>query len=309
MTHGESPRIAVLGAGAVGCYFGGMLARAGAPVTLIARGQHAAAIERDGLRLRTLTFDERVPVAAGSDVERVSAADLVLLTVKTLDTETAARAAAPHLRPDAVMVSLQNGVDNVERIREASGIDAVAAVIYVAVAMSSPGAVRHSGRGDVVVGNLPGQRRDLDWIARAFERAGVRCRVSTNIPVELWTKLVINCAYNAVSALTRSRYDAIVRDPWIRNVLTRAVEEAAAVAGASGVHLDTPSLLESTLALGETTMPDATSSTAQDLARGKKTEIDSLNGYIARQGAALGVPTPVNSTLHALVKRLEDTEP
>ncbi len=306
MTHGKPPRIAVLGAGAVGCYFGGMLARAGAPVTLIAREQHAAAIQRDGLRLHTLAFDERVHVAASSDVARVSAADIVLLTVKTLDTEAAARAAAPHLRPDAVMVSLQNGVDNVERIRSASGIDAVAAVIYVAVAMSGPGAVRHSGRGDIVVGNLPGQRHDLEWIPGVFEGAGVECRISKNIQAELWTKLIINCAYNAVSALTRSRYRGIARDPWTRNVLARAVEEAAAIATASGIELDRPDLVDSVLALGEATMPEATSSTAQDLARGKKTEIDSLNGHVARRGAELGIPTPVNSTLHALVKRLEE---
>jgi 2-dehydropantoate 2-reductase len=308
VTPAESPRIAVLGAGAVGCYYGGMLARAGTRVTLIARAEHATAINQDGLRLHTLTFDERITVSASTDIARAADADLVLLTVKTLDTESVARALVPHLRQDAVVVSLQNGVDNVDRIRRASGIDAVAAVIYVAVAMSGPGEVRHSGRGDIVVGNLPGQDRGLDPIANVFQQAGVECSISQNILGELWTKLVINCAYNAISALTKSEYAGIVQNPGTRNTLIRAVEETVAVATASGVDLGHDNLVASALALGETMMPRATSSTAQDLARGKRTEIDSLNGYVSRRGSELGIPTLVNTTLHALIKRLEETQ-
>src|SRR5947209_390392 len=194
------PKVAVFGAGAVGCYFGGMLARAGAPVTLIGRPHHVDAISRDGLWLDTLHYHERVQVHAVTEVQAARDAAVVLLPVKTLDTEQAARALAPHLAPGAIVLSMQNGVDNVERIRAAGGIEALAAVVYVAAAMTGPGRVRHTGRGDLVVGDLRGGRQDnLATVATMFTRAGVPCPISNNIQGELWTKMAMNCAFNAVS--------------------------------------------------------------------------------------------------------------
>src|SRR5947209_18720622 len=152
------PKVAVFGAGAVGCYFGGMLARAGAPVTLIGRPHHVDAISRDGLWLDTLHYHERVQVHAVTEVQAARDAAVVLLPVKTLDTEQAARALAPHLAPGAIVLSMQNGVDNVERIRGVAGIAALPTVVYVAVAMTEPGRVRHTGRGDLVVGDPHGRR-------------------------------------------------------------------------------------------------------------------------------------------------------
>jgi 2-dehydropantoate 2-reductase len=298
--------VAVVGAGAVGCYFGGMLARAGAPVTLIGRPQHVEAIARDGLWLETLHFQETVRPAASAAVEAAHDAAVVLVCVKTLDTEEAARSLVRHLRPGAVVLSLQNGVDNVERIRTAAGIDALPTVVYVAAAMTGPGRVRHTGRGDLLVGDLGGGRRaELERLAALFARAGVKCVVSDNIAGELWAKMAMNCAYNAVSALGRAQYGRITGDPRARELLRLAVQETTAVARAAGVRLPEADLVEAACRLGEA-MAGATSSTAQDLARGRRTEIDSLNGYVARRGAELGVATPVNQTLHALVKLLEE---
>jgi 2-dehydropantoate 2-reductase len=305
--EGETwPRVAVLGAGAVGCYFGGLLARAGAPVTLIGRPQHVEAIARDGLWLEGMRFQERVRVAASPAAEAVRDAAVVLLCVKALDTEEAAKSLVPHLAPGAIVVSLQNGVDNVERIRTAAGLEAFPAVVYVAAAMTGPGRVRHAGRGDLIVGDPRGGRRgDLDRLAGLFARAGVPCAVSDHIDADLWTKMVMNCAYNAVSALGRAKYGRVAQHPWAREMLRRVVEETAAVARASGVRFPNVDLVEAVFRLGEA-MSEAMSSTAQDIARGKRTEIDSLNGYVARRGAELGVATPVNQTLHALVKLLEE---
>lgn len=301
------PRFAVLGAGAVGCYFGGMLARAGAPVTLIGRPAHVEAIGREGLWLESMRFTERVPVAASVAVEAAREADVVLFCVKTLDTEEAARSLAPHLARGAIVLSMQNGVDNVERIRTAAGIAALPAVVYVAAAMTGPGRVKHTGRGDLIVGDPQGGRRgELERIAALFVRAGVPCPVSDAIEAELWTKMSMNCAYNAVSALGRAKYGRITHHPHARQVMRLAVEETAAVARACGVHLSEAALVEAAYRLGEA-MSEATSSTAQDVGRGKRTEIDSLNGYVARRGAELGVAAPVNRTLHALVKLLEET--
>src|SRR5271156_3055277 len=135
MAEKEWPRIAVVGAGAVGCYFGGMLARAGAPVTLIGRAQHVEAINRDGLLIDSVHFKERVFVSASTVLGAVRDAQLVLFAVKTVDTETTATLLAPFLAPDANVVSLQNGVDNTERMDFAAGIQAISAVVYIAAEM------------------------------------------------------------------------------------------------------------------------------------------------------------------------------
>jgi 2-dehydropantoate 2-reductase len=303
------PSIAVVGAGAVGCYFGGMLARAGAPVTLIGRAHHVEAIQRNGLFLDSVAFHEHIAVAATTEPSAVKDAELVLVCVKTLDTEEVARSLATYLRRGFPVISLQNGVDNTQRMRSAANIDVIPAVIYVAVAMAGPGHVRHSGRGEIVVGALSNStepQHDLAGIVALFARAGVPCRISENIDAELWTKLIINCACNAISALTHARYGAIVRHPQARGVMSTVVREGVAVAGAAGIQLAAEELIERCWRLGEA-MSEATSSTAQDVARGKRTEIDSLNGFVARRGAELGVPTPVNETLHALVKLLEES--
>jgi 2-dehydropantoate 2-reductase len=308
------PRIAVVGAGAVGCYFGGRLARAGAPVTLIGRPSLVGAVREDGgLFIDSREFREQVTLAASTDPGAVAGADLVLLAVKTLDTVSAARSFAAHLRADAIVVSLQNGVDNADRIRAEIGLAVIPAVVYVAAAMTGPARVKHSGRGDLIIG-WPAENpaRDvglsLDEIARTFGRAGVACAVSANVTGELWVKLIMNAAYNAISALAKTTYGAIAEDPGARVVIRQVLEEAVAVAERAGVTLPGENLLEAAYRLGRA-MPAAISSTAQDLDRGRPTEIDSLNGYLARRGAELGVPTPVNLTLQTLVKLREAAVP
>ena len=302
-------KVAVMGGGAVGCYYGGMLARAGADVTLIGRAQHVEMINRNGLDFETLTFRERVKMRASTDVAAVAGADAVLFCVKSLDTEDAARALLPHLASNVPVVALQNGVDNPERIAAVLKNPLVPAVVYVGAAMAGPGHLKHSGRGDLVVGAMPRIGAGLDAaaiqsLARHFEAAGVGCQVSDNVEGDLWGKLLINCAYNAISALGRANYARMTAREDIRALMTDAVHEVLAVAEASGVRMPPGDWVAIALKLADV-MRETTSSTAQDLARGKKTEIDYLNGFIARRGAALGVPVPVNRTLHALVKLLE----
>ena len=307
------PAVAVAGAGAVGCYFGGMLARAGVPVTLIGRAQHMDAIAREGLLLERLTLSERVPLRVSTGLSAVHDARVVLFCVKTVDTETVAQALRPHLAPGSTVVSLQNGVDNVERIYSAAKIRAIPAVVYVACAMVAPGHVKHSGRGDLIIGNparrvedaqLPGLAPEA--IAAMFECAEVPCRVSQTIETDLWTKMVINCAYNAISALGVARYGRMLKCQRTRDLMQRVIEEAVAVARAEGIALDEPALTEATFKLAEA-MPGALSSTAQDINRARATEIDSLNGFLVRRAARLGIQTPVNQTLYTLVKLLEDS--
>ena len=299
------PKIAVVGAGAVGGYFGGLLARAGAPVMMIARPAFVEAVKKNGLFLDTLHFQESVRVEASTDLSAARGAEIVLFCVKTTDNAFTARALAPLLAPGAVVLSFQNGVDNVEQIHAAAAIEALPTVVYVAASVPEPGRVKHVGRGDLVFGP---RNEKTERVSALFARANVPCRISENIDGELWTKLIWNCALNAVSALGHAKYGQIAASADARKVVETVVDEVLAVARAANIH--PPGLEDPKVAIAgafkiATQMAEALSSTAQDMNRGKCTEIDSLNGYISRRGAELGVPTPVNHALYALVKLAE----
>lgn len=293
-------KIAIMGAGAVGSYYGGLLARAGHAVTLIGRAAHVAAVERDGLRLQTLAFDEWVPLRASVDPAAVAAADWVLCCVKSNDTEAAAAAIAPCLHEKTLVLSLQNGLENAERLQALLPRHPVLPVlVYAAVELAGPGHLRHHGRGELVIGAGP----DSEAIATTFAGAGVPVQVLADLRAAQWSKLVVNCAYNALSAISRLPYGRMIQGPGIEATMREAVAECLAVARAEGIHLPADSWVQ-VRALADA-MPTQQSSTAQDLARGRRSEIDQLNGYVVRRGAALGVPTPVNRALHALVRLLE----
>ncbi len=305
MAKPESIRVSVLGAGAVGCYYGGMLARAGHRVVLIGRAQHVAAFRRNGLHFEGLKFDEQVPVEASTEPDAVGGAQLVLFCVKSTDTESAAAQIAPHLDANALVVNLQNGVDNTERIQARVPCPVIPAVVYVATEMKGPGHLKHHGRGDLVIGGLDERISSaiLQELKVQFEKASIPTRISENVAGELWAKLVVNCAYNALSAITQLPYGKMVQGTGVRELMRDVIEETLAVAKAHGVRM-APDLLASTYRIAEA-MPTQYSSTAQDLARGKPTEIDHLNGFVVKKGESLGVPTPANRALHALVRLLE----
>ena len=291
--------IAVMGAGAVGCYYGGLLARAGHTVTLIARPSHVQAIAAHGLRLQTATSDEHITLNANSDVAALKDAELVLFCVKSSDTESAGAQMKAYLRKDATVLSLQNGVDNAQRLQAVLGQDVIATVVYVATAMAGPGHVQHFGRGDLVLG----QHARSEQLAQLLSEAGIPSTVSNNVQGALWTKLIINCTYNAASAITQRPYGELVQQPGMWQLMRSAHDECIAVAHAAGVRLDAPlwPMIENIAR----TMQGQYSSTAQDLQKNKATEIDHLNGFIVRQGQQLGVATPVNAALQTLVKALQ----
>jgi 2-dehydropantoate 2-reductase len=308
-TTEQWPTVAVVGAGAVGCYFGGMLARSGVRVRLVGRPLHVEAIARDGLLLDGLRVQERIPIAATTSfAEGVRDAGVILFCVKTIATESAARELQPFLGPSTTILSLQNGVDNPDRIHAAIGVHPVPTVVYVAAEMTAPGRVTQTGRGDLIVGHRAGWPRqpDLAPLAAMFEQAAVPCRIADDIAAEQWTKMVMNCAWNALSALTRAAYGSVVRSLPVRDLGLRAIAETVAVARAEGIPLSEETLVETALRLAEK-MTGATSSTAQDIARGRPTEIHSLNGYVSRRGAALGIATPASDLLVAMVSLLEES--
>jgi 2-dehydropantoate 2-reductase len=303
--------IAVVGAGAVGSFYGAMLARTGHPVTLIARPAHVQAIEREGLRLQMAGRIERVRIAARTDIAAVRDADLVLFCVKSTDTESVAREMAPHLAEGALVLSLQNGVENAATIARHVKQAVVPAVVYVATAMPEPGLVSHHGRGDLVIGPLDAAAANdaalaprLQALVDLFATAQVPVRISADVMAELWSKLMVNCAYNAISGIAQASYGKLAARAEVRALQETVVREVVALAQAEGVKLPLEPALEAMRKIAPA-MPAQLSSTAQDMARGKPSEIDHLNGFVARRGAALGVATPANQALYALVRLIE----
>jgi len=295
-------KIAVMGAGAVGSYYGAMLARAGHDVVLVGRPAHMEAVRRQGLLLDMLSFHGRVPMRASEHAADAAGARIVLFCVKSTDTEAAGRQIAPHLDAGAVVLSLQNGVDNAERLQALLPQPVVPTVVYVAVEMAGAGHVRHHGRGELVLGPSPRS----DETAGVLCSAGIPATVSNNAVGELWAKLILNCAYNALSAATQMPYGRLVEGASVLDVMRDVVDECLALAAAAGVTVPGDAW-EAVLRIGRT-MPTQLSSTAQDLARGRPSEIDHLNGYIVRKGGELGVPVPANRVLYSLVKLLESRQ-
>jgi len=303
--------IAVVGAGAVGSYYGAMLARAGHRVTLIGRAPHVAAIERSGLQLHKGGKVESIRLGASTELSAVRDADLVLFCVKSTDTESVGRDIAPHVKIDALVLSLQNGVDNAPTLARLVRGTVVPTVVYVATAMPEPGAVKHNGRGELVIGPLDAAQANdaalqqrLQAAVALFATADVPVKISPDVMAELWSKLLLNCAYNAISGLAQLPYGVMAAVPDVVELQRAVVREVVAVAKADGVTLDLDVSLQAMERLAAT-MPNQHSSTAQDMARGKRSEIDHLNGTVVRRGAALGVATPANQALYALVKLVE----
>lgn len=289
-------RIAVVGAGAVGCYFGGMLARAGHRVTLIGRQTHVAAVLADGLMLETQTFTERVHVDASIDIAAVRDAEIILFCVKSTDTVATALQIAPYIAPSTVIMSLQNGVENAALIAANLPVQVIPAVVYVATEMAGPGHVKHHGRGELVIG----ESTDSAAIAAWMNAAAIPVQVSDNVTGTLWAKLIVNCAYNALSAIAQKSYGLLVQSAGVPALMEEVVRECLAVATAAGIRVQGDSM-DNVRRIAQT-MADQYSSTAQDVARGKPTEIEFLNGYVCRLGKEVGVATPLNHALTTIVK-------
>ncbi|WP_291866951.1 2-dehydropantoate 2-reductase [Bradyrhizobium sp.] len=292
-------QVAVIGAGAVGCYYGGLLLRAGHAVTFIGRQPHVDAINADGLLLDMQGFRGHLPAKAATEASSLAPPDLVLFCVKSADTEQAGRSLAERLRTDTLVLSLQNGVDNAQRLQAVTGHPVIPAVVYVGSEMAGPGHIRHHGGGDLVIGASSAS----EALARTLTAAGIRTAIADDIETTQWTKLITNCAFNALSAVAGIAYGPMMQVEGAEDVIASAIEEAATVARACGVAM--PQDLAAQILKIPAAMPNQMSSTAQDLLRGKPSEIDFLNGHVVRKGAELGIPVPTNHALQVMVKLAE----
>ena len=299
-------RVAVVGAGSMGSLYGANLHRAGAEVVLLdAWAEHVEQINADGLRMDGLHGDFTAQVQAATAPDAVAPADMALVLVNATDTAAAAAAAEKALKPEGFALTLQNGLGNVEALQEVLGARRVmAGLSFHSADLNGPGHVSHTNRGPTYLGELDRSRSDrLGAVARLMEDAGMGPRVEPDITSTIWGKFVHNCAINALCAATGLRPGHIRRVEALDSLQAGIVAEVVALAEARGVELPNPDPLEEIRAYCARKFHRV--SMLQHLERGSRTEIDALNGYVARHGRALGLDCPHNAALAALVKGIE----
>ena len=300
-------RVAVFGAGGVGGYFGARLAASGSDVTFVARGAHLAAIRANGLRVRAVDEDFTVRVAATDDPREVAPVDHVLVTVKSYDTENVGRSLTPLLDEDTAVVSLQNGIDNEEKLAALHGADHVAGgVAYIFAHIAEPGVVqRTAAPRSLVFGELDGTLTErLERLRSACEAAGFEATVSDHIQRALWDKASLVGPMAAVTAAARLPIASLLPVEETKQLYLTVVAEFAAVARAEGVDLGAD-VVERKLAFAEALGPDARNSLHNDLEAGRRLELDALVGAVVRRGRRQGVAVPATETLYALLRPWE----
>ncbi len=303
-------RIAVVGAGGVGGYFGGRLAAAGADVHFLARGAHLEAMRSHGLRIESPNGNVHVPhVAATDDPAAIGACDVVLFCVKLYDVEPALAMLPPLLGPDTIVLPFQNGVESVDLLtRHVGAAHTGGGTAYITAVIAEPGIIRHTVMDSLIFGELaPPQpqgdgeggrtvaRRSprLERFLEACRPAGFHATLSDHITVDIWTKFVRLSVFSGMTAVTRCSIGPIVRDPALFAMLTDAVREARSVAVAKGIPVP-ESVVEEVGASYERMAPEAKSSMLHDLERGRRLELPWLSGAVVRLGAEAGVATPIH---------------
>lgn len=302
-------KIAVLGAGSLGCVLGGVLTEAGHEVWLINRqADRVAQLRRHGLVMRVGGVDRTVAVQATTRAEDAGVADLVVVLVKSFHTESAMASVPPLLGPATVVMSLQNGVGHEELLARFVGPERLlAGKTYVGGSPLGPGHVIAGYHGkDTHIGELDGSDSDrVRRIAAAFNGAGLQTHVSRNILGTIWDKLLINVATGAITAITGLTYGQLYRQPQLQALGVAAVEEAMAVARAQGIALSITDPVQAWTQAGAGLGEDFKTSMLQSIEKGSVTEIGFVNGAVVQLGERLRVPTPVNRSLVALVQGLE----
>ena len=302
-------KIAVIGAGAVGSLFGGLLSKAGFHVTLIDKyPERAALLSASGLAMEGLSGDLQIPIQATTDASTLGSADLVLVCVKAYDSGQAITQHKAVVGPATTVLTLQNGLGNVEQIAAVVGHDKlVGGTTAQGGYMIEPGRFRHAGNGPTHIGEISGKRTErIQIIADAFNQAGIATSLSDNIDELIWTKLVVNVGINALTALLRVNNGLTSSVEAARAVQKTAVDEALAVAQAAGIKLDAVQVAQKVVDVARVTELNV-SSMLTDVKKERRTEIDFINGAVCVEGDKVKVPTPVNQTLTDLVKAIEQT--
>lgn len=303
--------VMMIGAGAVGGFYGARLVKAGVPCAFLLRPKTLAAVRQKGLSVRSVDESFTVHPIASDDPRDLPAAELIILSVKRYDLEEALNQLRPVLSEKTTVLTLENGVDTETRIQElVPHVPVVGGVAYIYSRMAEPGVIEHYKKGAVAIGpwssSLP-PSVPLSSIKALFNKAEIPCQVVENIRLTKWEKMCWNVAFNPLTVLINDRVSKAISHPEMRVMIRLIVEEAVAVAKADGVTL-APDIADKVIQWSQE-IRDIHTSMFDDWKAGRRTEIDFLNGYIVRRGSLLGVPTPVNETVCALVKTITEPAP
>jgi 2-dehydropantoate 2-reductase len=298
-------KILIVGSGAVGGYFGALLARAGNDVTFLVRGEHLKAINRNGLLVKSINGDFTVQVKAKERPHKDKRYDLIIFAVKGYDLEAAAETVETVVTHNTSILSLLNGLDSEKRLAKRFGDKKIiGGIAFIGSAIESPGVIAHTSSGSITVGEMDGEESGrCKEIKAIFEKAHIPCKISTDITKDIWSKMVWNVGFNAITAVTRALASDILADHGTRQIVEQSMLETVRVAEKRGVLLS-PDLISKTIARTEKAGKIKTSM-LQDIERGKRTEIDFINGAVIEIGKESGFDTPVNETLCGLVRFLE----
>jgi 2-dehydropantoate 2-reductase len=297
-------RIAIVGSGGVGGYFGGRLAASGADVTFLARGAHLDALRARGLRITSPKGDLHLPrVKAAGDTSEIGPVDIVLFAVKLYDTDSAVSALPPLIGPDTAVIPLQNGVDSVATLIKAVGREHTAGgTCYVSAVIAEPGVIRHTAMDHLIFGELDRTRSPrLLALREACQTAGFQSTLSDDITLDIWNKFVRLTVLSGVTTAARSPLGVIRDEPELWTLLKEAVREAMAVARAKGIAVP-ESTVEDVAKAYAALPPQTKSSMLEDLERGRRIELPWLSGAVVRIGREVGVPTPTHSFINAVLR-------
>jgi len=305
MATAQKMRIAVMGTGAVGGYFGARLAAAGQDVVFIARGSHLDAMRKEGLRVKSIQGDLHIRALFTSDPREVGPVDLVLFCVKSYDTEDAAAKLTPLMGKKAVVLSLQNGIDNPDKIAARWGkARTLAAVVYLGAIVAAPGRLEHRAGGRIVLGDLDGEASETaKRVEQALTDAKISCALSTEIRKVMWTKLVWNAPFCALSCLARANVKEILESDSLRKLAADCMEEVREAARSTGIGL-AQSVIEEIFTFSQT-LGDFKPSMLQDLEARKPLEYEALNGIVVALLGQSGKVAPINKAAFAVLKFLD----
>jgi 2-dehydropantoate 2-reductase len=297
-------KIAVVGAGGVGGYFGGRLAASGADVHFLARGAHLRAMRTSGLRIVSPKGDVHVPrVNATDDPSAIGPVDVVLFAVKLYDAEAAVHSLQPLIGPATIVLPFQNGVDGIDIVSRAVGRGhAGGGTCYVSAAIAEPGVIRHTAMDHLIFGELDGSRSArLEALLAACGKTNFQSTLSTNVNVDIWTKFTRLSVLSGMTAVTRSPLGVIMADPDLRAMLKGAVAEALAVAHAAGIPVRND-MVEDVANAYDALPPHTRASMLVDLEAGRRLELPWLSGAVVRIGREVGVATPIHGFIAAVLK-------
>lgn len=292
-------RILIVGAGAVGGFYGAKLTLAGEDVTFLARGAALEALAKHDLVVKSFRGDFHTRVHVTGNLQDLPIPDLIVICVKTYDTDKVLEQIRPVVGEKTLLLSLQNGVENEIKMAAAFGEEKVlGAVCYIGAEVLEPGVILHNARGSAAIGEMDGSVTDrLKKIVDIFHKGRIDVQLSREIKKDLWIKLAWNTAFNQVCTIARATVGSILESEVMRQLLRDTMKEVSAVAEKNGVYLN-EEIIEKSLHLSSEELRSVKPSMLQDFERGKRMEHETFSGFILREGKKQGVPTPINAILY-----------